>query len=98
MREYSFYVYILTSFNGQAMYIGMTNHLARRVAEHKSNAIDGFTKRYQVHKLVYFEQYDDVNAAAIREKQLKHWSRAKKNRLVETMNPEWNEIPLSELQ
>ncbi len=97
MREYHFFVYILTSYNGNAMYIGVTNDLIRRVYEHKSGMIEGFTKQYRVHKLVYFEQFEDVGAALEREKQLKKWSRAKKNGLVETANPEWKEILLSDM-
>ncbi len=97
MREYHFFVYILTSYNGNAMYIGVTNDLIRRVYEHKSGMIEGFTKQYRVHKLVYFEQFEDVHAALEREKQLKKWSRAKKNGLVETANPEWKEILLSDM-
>ena len=92
MREYHFFVYILTSYNGNAMYIGFTNDLVRRVYEHKSGMIEGFTKQYRVHKLVYFERFEDVRAALEREKQLKKWSRTKKNWLVETTNPEWKEI------
>ena len=94
MREYHFFVYILTSYNGNAMYIGVTNDLIRRVYEHKSGMIEGFTKQYRVHKLVYFEQFEDVRAALEREKQLKKWSRTKKNGLVEIVNPEWKEILL----
>ena len=78
------------------MYIGVTNDLIRRVYEHKSGMIEGFTKQYRAHKLVYFEQFEDVHAALEREKQLKKWSRAKKNGLVETANPEWKEILLSD--
>ena len=97
MREYHFFVYILTSYNGNAMYIGVTNDLVRRVFQHKSGLIEGFTKQYRVHKLVYFEQFEDVHAALEREKQLKKWSRTKKNGLVETANPEWKEILLSDM-
>ena len=97
MREYHFFVYILTSYNGNAMYIGVTSDLIRRVYEHKSGMIEGFTKQYRVHQLVYFEQFEDVRAALEREKQLKKWSRAKRNGLVETANPEWKEILLSDM-
>ena len=89
-----FYVYILTSYNGNAMYVGFTNNLHRRIAEHKSGLIDGFTKEYRVHKLIYYEVFDDPNAAIRREKQLKGWRREKKNQLVETLNPEWKEMLL----
>ena len=97
MREYHFFVYILTSYNGNAMYIGVTNDLVRRVFQHKSGLIEGFTKQDRVHELVYFEQLEDVRAALEREKQLKKWSRAKKNGLVETANPEWKEILLLDM-
>ncbi|MBS7261059.1 MAG: GIY-YIG nuclease family protein [Treponema sp.] len=76
------------------MYIGMTNDLTRRISEHKSGLIEGFTKKYHVHKLVYFESTEDVNNAIKREKQLKGWTRAKKNALVETVNPEWKDLSL----
>ena len=90
MNDY--YVYILTKHNDKVMYIGVTNDLARRIQEHKSELIEGFTKRYHVHKLVYYEQCTDVNAAIAREKQLKGWKREKKNALVETMNPTWEDL------
>ena len=76
------------------MYIGVTNDLERRVYEHKHKLVDGFTKKYNVSKLVYFETTTDVYAAISREKQLKNWSRKKKNQLVEKINPDWNEIAL----
>ena len=72
----------------------MTNDLTRRISEHKSGLIEGFTKKYHVHKLVYFESTEDVNNAIKREKQLKGWTRAKKNALVETVNPEWKDLSL----
>ena len=71
----SYYVYILTNWKGNVMYIGVTNDLERRLYEHKQELVEGFTKRYHVHKLVYFEQTGDVRAALEREKQLKHWTR-----------------------
>ena len=82
----------MTNQYNNVMYIGMTNDLRRRVYEHKTGAFDGFTKKYNVHKLVYFENCHDVNDAIKREKQLKNWSRVKKNALVEQKNPEWKEI------
>lgn len=97
MADQHFCVYILTSANGNAMYIGMTNRLPRRIAEHQSGMIEGFTKTYRVHKLVYYEEYSDPRTAIEREKQLKRWSRIKKNRLVESMNPEWKEILATDL-
>lgn len=89
-----YYVYILTNYTNSVMYIGMTNDLTRRISEHKSGLIEGFTKKYHVHKLVYFESTEDVNNAIKREKQLKGWTRAKKNALVETVNPEWKDLSL----
>ena len=90
MKEY--YVYFLTNWNNKVMYIGVTGDLRRRLYEHQNELADGLTKQYHVHKLVYYEQTTDVHAALEREKQLKKWNRAKKNRLVETVNPEWNDI------
>ena len=83
------YVYILTNVSKTTLYIGVTNDLRRRYAEHLSEINDGFTKRYHLHSLVYFEQCNDIRDAILREKQLKSWSRAKKNALIEGMNPEW---------
>lgn len=85
-------VYILTNQTNTVIYIGITNDLKRRLIEHKSEQIEGFTKRYHLHKLVYFEKYHDVRNALDREKQLKRWTRAKKNWLVETQNPTWNDL------
>lgn len=90
MKDYD--VYILTNSFGNVMYIGVTNNLERRLAEHKSGAIEGFTKRYNVHKLVYMESYADINEAIVREKQLKGWRREKKKALVETLNPQWHDL------
>ena len=88
----SYYVYILTNWNNKVMYIGVTNNLQRRLYEHKTEAIEGFTKQYKVHKLVYFEQTGDICSAIEREKQLKGWLRRKKNELVESINPEWRDL------
>ena len=74
------------------MYIGVTNNLQRRLYEHKSNRIDGFTKKYNVHKLVYYESTTDVNRAIAREKELKGWRREKKNNLVISINPNWKDL------
>ena len=87
-----YYVYILTNKDNRVMYIGVTNDLARRVGEHRSELVDGFTKRYHVHNLVYFEEYSDVNEAIAREKQLKGWSREKKNALVTSKNPDFVDL------
>ena len=88
----TYYIYFLSSSNNSALYIGVTNDLERRIEEHRSGLIPGFTQKYNCHKLVYYEQYSDVNEAIAREKQLKKWSRSKKNGLVEKTNPEWKEL------
>ncbi len=87
-----YYVYILTNKNNNVMYVGVTNNLLRRLYEHKNHLIEGFTKKYNVTKLVYYEESPDVLSANAREKQLKGWSRIKKNELVESENPEWNDL------
>ena len=87
-----YYVYILTNKTNDVMYIGVTNNLKRRIYEHKSETVAGFTKRYHVNKLVYYEEYSEITRAISREKQLKHWIREKKNCLVESKNPEWNDL------
>jgi putative endonuclease len=88
----SYYVYILASRLGGTLYIGVTNDLIRRVAEHKLKLTEGFTKKYDIFKLVYFEQFDDVENAIKREKRLKKWNRAWKIRLVEELNPNWDDL------
>ena len=88
----AYYVYILTCDNRRTLYVGVTNDLVRRVYEHKNELADGFTKRYHIHHLVYFEQTPDVNAAIAREKQLKGWRREKKVALIEQMNPAWDDL------
>jgi len=93
-KDYNFYVYILTNWNDQVMYIGMTNNLERRLYEHKNKLVEGFTKKYNVDKLVYYEHGNDVHAAIAREKEIKKWRREKKNNLVKTMNPEWKDLSL----
>ena len=90
----AYYVYILTNQSNTTLYIGVTNNLQRRIYEHKNELIDGFTKRYKLHKLVFFEETNDVNSAIAREKQLKHWTREKKNKLIENINPNWLELQI----
>ncbi|MBB4372640.1 putative endonuclease [Bradyrhizobium sp. cir1] len=86
-----YYVYILASKIGGTLYIGVTNDLIRRVAEHKSKLIESFTEKYDVARLVYFEQFDDPENAIKREKRLK-WNRAWKVRLIEKENPNWDDL------
>ena len=88
----NYYVYILTNWNNRVMYIGVTNNLQRRISEHKSKLIDGFTKKYNVTKLVYYEYQTDINRAIEREKEIKAWRRSKKDALVITMNPNWDDL------
>ncbi len=88
----SYYVYLLTNWNDQVIYVGVTNNLERRPYEHKYKLVQGFTAKYNVNKLVYFEETPDVNAALQREKEIKKWRREKKNNLVTSMNPEWQDL------
>ena len=87
-----YYVYILTNQTDEVMYVGVTNDILRRMNEHRAGRIEGFTRAYHVHKLVYLESYNDPRDAIAREKQLKGWRREKKNRLVESKNPDWEDI------
>ena len=89
---YNYYVYILTNWNNKVMYVGVTNNLQRRIAEHKSKLIEGFTKKYNVNKLVYYEHTTDVNSAIAREKEIKGWKRCKKDALVVSINPQWKDL------
>lgn len=88
----NYYVYILANWNNKVLYIGVTNNLIRRVYEHKNELVEGFTKKYKIHKLVYYEITSDVYSAISREKQLKGWKREKKNELVNIMNPDWKDL------
>jgi putative endonuclease len=88
----SYYVYILASRIGGTLYIGVTNNLIRRVFEHRSKVVPGFTKRYGVIRLVYYEIFDDIENAIRREKRLKKWDRAWKIRLIEEKNPNWDDL------
>ena len=91
MLERNYYVYILANSNNRVIYVGVINNLLRRLAEHKSKRIRGFTQRYNVTKLVYFAETSDIDAAIGREKQIKKWRREKKNQLIENMNPGWDD-------
>jgi putative endonuclease len=88
----TFYIYILASKKNGTLYIGMTNDLVRRVYEHKSGFIEGFTKKYSINNLVYFESTTDVNEAILRKKRLKKWKRQWKIELIEKSNPEWRDL------
>ena len=87
-----YFVYILSNWNDSVIYIGVTSNLPKRLYEHRNGLSDGFTKKYNIHKLVYFEHTNDVRVAIAREKQLKGWSRAKKNALIAKENPNWTDL------
>ena len=87
----SYYVYILAN-KGRMLYTGITSNIEKRIYEHKHHLINGYTKRYNINKLVYFEETNDVNAALEREKQVKGWLRKKKIALIESVNPEWQDL------
>jgi putative endonuclease len=85
-------VYILANGRNGTLYIGVTGDLIKRVWEHKNNLVEGFTKKYSIHQLVYYEQHENMTSAITREKQLKKWNRAWKLELIEQRNPEWNDL------
>ena len=90
MKRY--YVYLLASRRRGTLYVGMANDLIRRIYEHRSDLVPGFTKRYGIHRLVYYEECQNVNAALAREKQLKKWNRKWKLELIESNNPDWIDL------
>jgi putative endonuclease len=90
----SYYVYILASQRNGTLYVGVTNDLVRRTWEHKEDAVEGFTSKYGVHLLAWYEVHESIEAAITREKQLKKWNRAWKLRLIEEMNPGWKDLYL----
>lgn len=92
MREHNYYVYIVSSNNKRAIYIGVTSNLEKRIYERKHKLIKGFTSKYNCNKLVYYEDYNDTWIAISREKQLKKWVRRKKDRLIKKMNPGWQDL------
>ncbi len=91
MRRHNYCVYLMAS-KSRVLYIGMTNNLERRVWEHKNHLIDGFTREYKGHRLVYYESFDNVHRAIGREKQLKRWNRTKKEWLIRQRNPTWEDL------
>ena len=88
----SYYVYMMASKRNGTLYIGVTNDLARRVEEHRQGTVGGFTKRYNVHRLVYYEEHRDVEEAIAREKRMKKWRRVWKINLIEDVNPDWHDL------
>ncbi len=91
MKDHSYFVYMMASNSG-TLYTGVTNNLVQRVYQHKNDLLEGFSKKYQCHKLVYFEECPDVLSAIAREKQIKNWRREKKERLIRNMNPSWRDL------
>jgi len=92
MTTKQYYVYILASKKDGMLYIGVTSNLVKRIYEHKNDLVEGFTKQYHIHNLVYYEVTEDVVSAITREKQLKKWNRAWKIALIEKLNPEWRDL------
>jgi len=86
------FVYILANKRNGTLYTGVSSDLVKRIYEHKTNAVDGFTKTYNIHTLVYYEMADDIRGAIEREKQLKNWKREWKIQLIEKENPEWKDL------
>ena len=87
-----YYIYLIANWNNKVMYAGVTNNLERRIYEHKNKLVRGFTEKYNVNKLVYYEQAKDVVSAIAREKEIKKWRREKKNQLVNKTNPSWKDL------
>ena len=87
-----YYIYILASKKNGTLYIGVTSDLIKRVYEHKNDLVEGFTQRYTIHNLVYFEATESIESAIMREKQMKKWNRAWKINLIEKSNPAWNDL------
>ena len=96
-RTHEYFVYILSS-KTRRLYVGMTNNLARRVEQHKAHEVAGFTSRYNIDRLVYYEVTDDVHAALEREHQIKDWRREKKVALIESVNPSWRDLSVDGLE
>ena len=91
-REHRYFVYALTNRNNKVMYVGVTNDIERRLYEHKNKMVKGFTEKYNVNRLVYYEETSDILAAIAREKEIKKWRREKKDALVVAVNPEWKDL------
>jgi len=91
-EDRQYYVYILTNKSNNVLYIGVTNDLIRRIFEHKNKLVEGFAKKYNLRKLVYYEATDDIESAINREKQLKNWHRDWKINLVDQFNPDWKDL------
>ncbi len=92
MGHKQYFVYMMTNYRQTVLYTGVSNSLERRVWQHKHGTFEGFTKRYKCDRLVHYEEYGEIDQAIAREKQIKGWTRAKKNALVAATNPEWRDL------
>ncbi len=92
MKDHTYFLYILASRKNGTLYVGVTNQLLRRVQEHREGLVSGFTKKYGVKLLVYFEGHNDINVAIAREKRIKRWLRVWKINLIEQKNPQWSDL------
>jgi putative endonuclease len=90
-KDHQYYVYIMTNRSG-TLYVGVTNKIKKRVLQHKNKLVEGFTKKYNINKLLYYETFSDIHSAIAREKSIKGWLRSKKIELIETMNPSWTDL------
>ena len=96
MRDHQYYVYILAS-RSRTLYIGVTNNLPRRIREHREGTANSFTAKYKIHRLVYYEHFQHINNAILREKYLKHFTRQEKIALIEANNPTWEDLAADSL-
>jgi len=92
MRKYNYYVYIISNWNNEVIYIGVTNNLERRIYEHQNELVEGLSNKYNLSKLVYYEETRDIRVSLQREKEIKKWRREKKNKLIESLNPVWEDL------
>src|SRR5258708_11097009 len=92
MRNHNYYVYILTKSRNSVFYVGVTNNLIRRIDEHRMGLASGFTKKYHIKRLVYYEYFTNINEAISREKVIKKWKRQYKINIIESINPEWKDL------
>jgi len=92
MREHRYFVYLMTNPGNRVLYTGVTGNLSKRVTEHRYGLVEGFSKKYNTRKLIYYEETDYINAALEREKQIKGWLRSKKIALIQSINPKWDDL------
>ena len=94
MKDHNYYIYIISNWNNKVIYIGVTSDIVKRIYQHKHKFFKGFSNKYNLNKLVYYEHFTDINFAIRREKEIKKWRREKKNKLIENMNKEWIDLSL----